>query len=57
MRDVALPANLKSGYELLPAADEGAWATLARTAGGVPEVSAEWLRAHGYTPEGQERQS
>jgi sulfur dioxygenase len=47
--DQAVPANVRSGYALLPAVDAEAWAVLARTPAGVPEVSAAWVSAHAHT--------
>jgi rhodanese-related sulfurtransferase len=50
MIDVAVPANQKCGFERLQKAEGGAqaadWAPVARTPGGVPEVSVEWVRDH-----------
>lgn len=47
----AVPANLRGGYAEgsapQPAPQEAGWAPIVRTATGVPEITAEWLAAHG----------
>ena len=43
--------------DLLRAYEDGAPMHCSRCGLDLDEPSAEWLRAHGYTPEGQERQS
>lgn len=43
--DVAVPANQKCGYEGR-SAPSPSWSSVVRTPDGVPEVSAEWVRAH-----------
>jgi len=47
--DVAVPANLECGLKIPNVAGEAvekAWAPIERTGGGVPEVTAGWVKAH-----------
>lgn len=44
--DVAVPGNLKSGFEVVQRGGAGGWADLSRTDSGIPEVSAAWVRAN-----------
>jgi len=44
--DLALPANLRSGRPLAPAADEPSWGPVIATYAGLPEIAPEWVAQH-----------
>ena len=41
--DVAVPGNMKSGFELIEGDKPGGWCMMSRTQGGIPEVSVHWV--------------